>query len=284
MAAGWQDQLDRRRGSGRQGGSPGLRPSETSLSRRTAASFCAFLDRPTMGDQTSSSCPPPPQSPGFSPMPTLQPAHLAAQRKNGTPRPRRDCRPTWQRRANKRRAIQHSGAASCAPQPVATGHSTPGPGSTAAGGPQPGQEGTAEASAATNQNSRPMNVFLPRTNQTSTSKTHHQQPFREPWNLATSPALAALRSWLLASQSMQLPRVHTRPRETQVRINRETPPHRTGFLQSRAEHRSTPDPGQRTVGPGPQKEPGHLPRPRRLPFFQRPHRQLRATWQTKQKR
>lgn len=133
MAAGWQDQLDRRRGSGRQGGSQGPRPSETSLFRRTAASFCAFLDRPTMGDQTSSSSPPP-QSPGFGPMPTLQPAHLAAQRKNGTPRPRRDCRPTWQRRA-----IQHSGAASCAPRPVATGHSTPGPGSTAARGPQPGR-------------------------------------------------------------------------------------------------------------------------------------------------
>lgn len=185
-------------------------------------------------------------------MPTLQPAHLAAQRKNGTPRPRRDCRPTWQRRANKRRAIQHSGAASCAPRPVATGHSTPGPGSTAAGGPQPGQEGTAEASAATNQNSRPMNVFLPRTNQTSTSKTHHQQPFREPWNLATSPALAALRSWLLASQSMQLPRVHTRPRETQVRMNRETPPRHSTEIS----HGVYPEPSRTPVNSGPRTKNG----------------------------
>lgn len=97
-----------------------------------------------------------------------------------------------------------------------------------------------------------VNVFLPRTNQTSTSKTHHQQPFREPWNLATSPALAALRSWLLASQSMQLPRVHTRPRETQVRMNRETPPRHSTEIS----HGVYPEPSRTPVNSGPRTKNG----------------------------
>lgn len=129
-----------------------------------------------MGDQTSSSCPPPlkaqvlVQCPRCSP-PTLQrSAKMELQGREGTVGQHGRGGPT-----------RGGPFSTQAPLPVlhgqwplATGHSTPGPGSTAAGGPQPGQEGTAEASAATNQNSRPMNVFLPRTNQTSTSKTHHQ--------------------------------------------------------------------------------------------------------------
>lgn len=77
-------------------------------------------------------------------------------------------------------------------------------------------------------------------------------PSREPWNLATSPALAALRSWLLASQSMQLPRVHTRPRETQVRMNRETPPRHSTEIS----HGVYPEPSRTPVNSGPRTRNG----------------------------
>lgn len=168
--------------------------------------------RPAMGIRHHQHTPP--RSPGFGPMPTLQPAHLAAQRKNGTPRPRRDRRrdgqhgrggPTrggpFSTQPGLRKACvlhghwpQHTGARQ---------HSSRRPAAWA-GGHSRGFDSDQPEFAAQ------QCFFCP--GPTSGDIQEHHQHLSGTY--LGSSRLASLRSWLLASQSMQLRRVHTRPRET----------------------------------------------------------------------
>lgn len=188
--------------------------------------------RPAMGIRHHQHTPP--RSPGSGPMPTLPPATLQRsakmelQGREGTDGETANMAEAGQQEAG------HSAPSPACAKPVcstATGHSTPGPGSTAAGGPQHGQEGHSRGFDSDQPELAAQQCFfLPRTNQRRHPRAP-PTPFRNlPWKLATSPArpalshLCAAGCWPVSQCSFgECIRDHERL-VTQGRMDRESPP------------------------------------------------------------